>query len=130
MHVADQPARPSVSALHPAIYGMLAGCVVWMMAALWLFFGHDGPTAFMLVVDVFFAAAFLAPLAIIGVSLKSERVQWSSSLRDWLGREFETGQGRVKARDAAIMILIAPAAGAIAITLVSLAAYIAAVNAG
>ena len=50
---------PRHVALHPRVYGMLAGTAVWMVVACWLVFGADAYNALQLAVVTAFALAFL-----------------------------------------------------------------------
>jgi hypothetical protein len=118
---------PTEHGLHPAIYGALIGCTVWMLAAFWTVFGHDTYTGLQLAVSTFFCAMF------IGVPFWLRRLSGAvapdakhSSLRDWASHELSTACGPVEGRQAIVMILLAPAAIALGITGISFIAYLAA----
>lgn len=115
--------------LHPGVYRLLAGSVVWMVLAAWLAFGADAYTALQLAVVVGFALAFLVTPFVLGrlSAARPARVARSDTrFREWLDHDFDTNTGSVRARDAAIMILVAPLAGAIGLTAIGLVAWLAA----
>ena len=118
---------PTERGLHPAVYGALVGCAVWVLAAFWIFFGHDTYTGLQLAVSTFFCIMFVAvPLWLRRLSGVAASETKQSKLRDWASHEFETAYGPIEGRQAAVMVLLAPAAIALGITAVSLIAYLAA----
>jgi hypothetical protein len=120
---------PQHADLHPRVYGMLAGSVLWMVLAAWLAFGSDGYTALQLVVVVGFALAFLLTPFCLSRLAPARAARDATPFRDWLDHDFETNTGTVRTRDAAVMILVAPLAGAIGLTAIGLVAWLAAAGA-
>ena len=112
----------SVTGVHPAVYGLLAGCVALILVAAWLAFAHDGYAALQVVVAAAFAVAFVAtPLVLYRLSGQSIR---AGAFRDWLDSELEVLDGTLSARSALVMIVSAPAACALGITAVSAVAWL------
>lgn len=115
---------PIRTGLHPAVYGILAGCVVWMVAMAWLFFAAGAYAALQVAVVAFFAAAFLVtPYLLFRVARgKGE----PGSFGEWLDGEIEVADHAMSTRAAMTMILCAPIAGAAGFTAVSFVAWLAA----
>lgn len=112
--------------LHPRVYGMLAGSVLWMVLAVWLAFGSDAYTALQLTVVVGFALAFLVTPFCISRIASARTAQAKTPFRDWLDHDFETDTGTLPTRDATVMILVAPLAGAIGLSAIGFIAWLAA----
>ena len=114
----------TVKEVHPAVYGLLAGCVLWIVAAAWFFFAADRYAALQLAVVAGFAAAFLiTPLCLYRLSGKKAE---AGSFREWLDSEIELPDGTLPAKSALAIILCAPVACAAGLTAVSLVAWLAA----
>lgn len=120
---------PRHVALHPKVYGMLAGTAVWMVVACWLVFGADAYNALQLAVVTAFALAFLVTPLVLKRLSPAPRGQAETPFREWLDHDFETNTGPVPAREATVMILVAPMAGAVGITGVGFVAWLASVGA-
>lgn len=110
--------------LHPAVYGLLAGCVLWIVAAAWFFFAVEPYGALQIAVVAFLAVAFLLTPLVLARS--SGARPGPGSFRDWLQGELEVADGSVSGETALAMILCAPVAGAAGITIVSFVAWLAA----
>lgn len=111
--------------LHPHIYGLLVGSVIWITLVVWAFFGSGAYTALQLAVVAAFALAFVAtPLVLWRISAAKQ--EEAGSLQSWLETELETHTGVVHGAHAAVMVLLAPAACAFGLTGVSLVAWLAA----
>jgi hypothetical protein len=118
---------PTERGLHPAVYGALIGCTVWILAAFWIFFGHDTYTGLQLAVSTFFCAMFVGvPVCLWQISRAAASDAGRTKWREWASHEFETIYGPVEGGQAAVMVLLAPVAIALGITSVSLIAYLAA----
>jgi len=119
----------SFDGLHPAIYKALAGFALWMVIAAWIFFSGQGYASFILtVVTGFFLIAAAIPFLIWRVW--RTRSNASAEIRkppfsDWLRGEFETWQGRVESRDAAVEVLLPLGIAAIGMTGLGLMFYVA-----
>jgi hypothetical protein len=113
--------RPVSDQLHPLIYKAIVGLVLWFVVSAWAFFGDGEYMGLLLaVVSGFFFMAVAIPCAL---SLIWQKYQGSDvrrgegiSLRDWASGDFDTWQGRRKAADAAVEILLPIAAVAFGIT--------------
>ena len=108
--------------LHPAVYGALAGCAVWIVAAAWIFYASEAYAALQIAIVAVFASVFL--LVPLWLSRLSRARREAGSFSDWLNADIEIIDGTIKGRTALIMILSAPAAATAGITLVSLVAYL------
>ena len=107
--------RPVSTHLHPIVYWAIVGLVVWFAASAWTFFSAAEYMGLLLaVVTGFFFMVIAIPLAIWLVWRKNRNpdAMWGESipLRDWASGEFETWQGRRKATDAAVEIVMPIAA--------------------
>jgi hypothetical protein len=120
---------PRHRALHPVVYRVMAGAAVWMVVVCWVVFGADSYTGLQLTVVVGFALTFLLIPYVLGRLSPAQRKQDKSSFHDWLGDEFETNTGDVRSRDAMVMVLVAPMAGAVGISAIGFVAWLAATGA-
>ena len=119
---------PAATALHPAVYAMLATCTLWIVAAAWIFFAGNIYAGLQLAVATFFAVMFLStPLWLLRLSRRRQSA--SSEFREWANGEFEIADGRIEARHAAVMVLIAPVAAAVGLTAIGFVAWLAATGA-
>jgi hypothetical protein len=110
--------------LHPGVYAVLAVNVLWMVAACWIFFSQDLYTALQVAVVTFFAAAFmLTPLCLWRLSGQTEKSDLT--YREWSEGELDVLDGPVEAKHAALMVLLAPMAGAVGITAIGFVAALA-----
>lgn len=120
----------SFDGLHPAIYKALAGFALWMVIAAWIFFSGQGYASFILtVVTGFFLIAAAIPFLIWRVwrtrSNPSAAEIRKPPFSDWLRGEFETWQGRVESREAAVEVLLPLGIAAIGMTGFGLMFYVA-----
>jgi hypothetical protein len=116
---------PAATALHPAVYVMLAACTLWMIAAAWIFFAGSLYAGLQLAVATFFAAMFLGtPLWLLSQSRRSRSD--TPEFREWAEGEFELAESRIEARHAAIMVLTAPVAVTVGLTSIGVVAWLAA----
>jgi hypothetical protein len=108
--------------LHPFVYFAAAGCLLWFVLLAWVFFGGQGYTDLALVVvSGFFLMAMAVPFVLWLVYRKYRSgSDGSPSLREWAAGDFEIQQGRRKAVDAAIEILLPLAAAAVGMTAMGL----------
>ena len=118
----QQADKRVVRSLHPAIYMALVGLTLWLALAIWGF-GYDGQTDYLLAIVngfLFIAVAIPATLALMAYRQRNSDEQKSSggdaSLREWMTRDFDTWQDRVKGRNAAVEVLLPMAAIAIGMT--------------
>jgi hypothetical protein len=109
--------RPVSGHLHPLVYVAVVGLVLLYVVSAWTFFGAGEYMSLLLaVVTGFFFMAIAIPYAIWLIwrkyrYLDSDATQSDSiSLRDWASGELETWQGRRKATDAAVEIVLPVAA--------------------
>jgi hypothetical protein len=107
------PTKRVTDRLHPSLYLALVGLGLVYVIAAWGF-GGDGYTDYLLVVAsglIFIAMAIPATLWRIWRSHPHDEGEPSGSLREWAATsEFRTWQDRVKAKNAAIEILLPIAA--------------------
>ena len=122
--------RPVSIHLHPIVYWALVGLAVWFAASAWAFFSAAEYMGLLLaVVTGFFFMAIAIPFAILLVWRKNQdpdiKRRESISLRDWASGEFETWQGRRKATDAAVEIIMPIAAAAFGLMALGIVFYFA-----
>jgi amino acid transporter len=103
--------RPASDQLHPLVYTAVVGLVFWIVVSAWAFFDDgEGMELLLAVVSGFLFIAVAIPFALGLIwrkyqdadAARGERI----SLRDWASGEFDTWQGRRKAVDAAVEILL------------------------
>ena len=117
---------PTETGLHPLVYKALAGCVIWIVAAILLFFGHDRYLLLQLSIVAFLCAAvLLLPFCLWVIWHRDHPDGSRSDFLDWSSHELETASGPVEGRTAAIMVVLAPASVAFGITVTSLIAFLA-----
>ncbi|HTI88272.1 MAG TPA: hypothetical protein VL966_16840 [Alphaproteobacteria bacterium] len=111
---------PRVGELHPVIYEVLAGSVVWTVVALTALFSTDSETSLMLAVVGGFAAAFVGiPLWLRKIA-RSKRAQSKPlPFREWIHARFEVLGGTMAAGEAALLVLLAPVSLAMGLTVAS-----------
>lgn len=120
----SDPNDPVMARLHPSIYKIMIGLVVWMVLAAWGFVasGYSG-----------FALAVVTLFLLMSVGLVT--VLWRISRRGrgtgldkggtrtfdaWLAGNLDTGGSRLKGRDAFAQILLPIGAAAIGMTVLML----------
>jgi len=110
---------PATSVLHSWVYMALIGLALWMVLWVWSFVGA-GETDYIL----FIVSGFI--VTVVGLQLVLMRVQradnttgagtaqsGTDSFREWARGDFEAEQGRLRAGEAALLILLPIAAAAI-----------------
>jgi len=102
--------------LHPIIYVAIAGLASWFVLSVWSF-ASDGYTDYLLAVVSGFIVIFVAlPFVLSMVTREDGGTEPHRSFRGWAECEFDTWQYRLKCRNAAIEILLPPAAIAFSMT--------------
>jgi hypothetical protein len=109
--------------LHPRVYAALAACTLWIVTAIWAFFARDIYSVVQLAVATYFAAVFLATPLVLSL-LSGRHDAPAPKFREWAQGEVEILDGRVDAKHAFVMVLIAPAACGAGITAVGLVAWL------
>jgi len=130
----QQGSRRVTGSLHPAVYMALVGLTLWLGLAIWGF-GYDGQTDYLLAIVngfLFIAVAIPATLALMAYRQRNSDERKSSggdaSLREWMTRDFDTWQDRVKGRNAAVEVLLPMAAIAIGMTAFAIVLHFTAVG--
>lgn len=98
--------------LHPGLYLALAGLALWYILSAWSF-GGDGYTDYLLAIAsglILIAVAIPAALWRIWRNHSHEEGSPNESFRAWAASDFRIWQDHMKARDAAIEILLPIAA--------------------
>ena len=123
-----EPNRPVADRLHPKIWALLIGFVIWFAVAIWSF-GTGGYVDWLLtVVSAFLVIAVLLPVILSRVARdRSKRVR--GTLRDWASGDFQTWQDREKGIEAAAEIVLPIAAAAIGMTAIAIVFHYAAAHA-
>lgn len=115
--------RPQWLDLHPAVYRLLIGSVVWLFVALWLCFGHDAYTALQLGIVAAFLAVFTGVPAVMARLAKRKSQSGQVTFAEWRGGDLDTYTGPVAAGEAALMVVIGPVACVLGLTVISAMAY-------
>ena len=116
--------RPVTDRLHPAVYKFAVGLVLLYIASAWgLFYAAGDPELLLTAVSGLLLFAILIPFA-LWLTWRRHRIDdepaRASPFRAWLFGDFETWQGRLKARDAAIDVLLPLAAVAFGLMLIGI----------
>ena len=112
--------RPVSSEVHPFLFKIVVGLVVWFVLAAWAFFDDSGYTGLLLAVV---SGVFFMAVAIPSILLRAGRKAGGDgsihasqmSFRDWLAGQF-VSQDRRGAAESAVEIMLPIAAAAIGIT--------------
>lgn len=124
---ANRRNHPTETALHPNVNLALVGTLVWSMAAIWMTFGTESYLALQLAIITFLAIMVgLVPYALYQLWHNQHRPAATKSYQEWAGHEFQTASGPVEGKEAAVMVLLAPTAVALGLTVMSLIAALAA----
>lgn len=119
--------RPQFLALHPLVYRLLLASAAGVFLSAWLFFSHDGYTAFQLAVVLAFLVMFVGvPWVMARMTAKRRAAEAAPSFAEWREGDFVTWTGPLPAGQAALMILTAPAAAVLGLFAISAIAYMAA----
>jgi high-affinity Fe2+/Pb2+ permease len=114
--------------LHPMIYRAMAALAAWFVLSAWLLFG-GGDEYFELslgIVSVFLLIVVAIPFVLWLSWWKFEGARAGprrERFREWIAGDFDTGHGRMPARDAVIEILLPLMAVAFGITLFGIVLY-------
>jgi hypothetical protein len=114
--------------LHPSVYKVAAGLILWYAFAAWLMFAAAGYQKFdLIMVSGVMLAAVGIPLVVFFTRRRFLKTHMHVEdaaphpLRTWLANDFDTWQARLSAREAAVQILLPLAAVSVGITLLGIA---------
>lgn len=112
-------AQPRTSRLHMRVYMVLIGLAAWMALWVWSFVGSGEVDYLLFIVTGFIGMVVGLQLVLMWVR-RADKVASDTpadenalSFTDWARREFETERGRLRAGEAALLILLPIAAAAI-----------------
>jgi len=110
---ANRPARLHV---HRQVVRIALAAIAWTLAAVWILFSHSyyGPLLFG-VVTLLVLMFVVLPWVLLRFG-RGREAEPPVTFREWSDGRFETANGPIEARDAAIMILLLPAAIAVGMT--------------
>ncbi|MGH6923048.1 MAG: hypothetical protein ACRED5_04690 [Propylenella sp.] len=112
--------RPVSTNLHPAVYKAMLALALWLVLSIWWGFVGGGESG----LEIAIATVFI--IISVGLPLVALRTWWKSrrrtersnaSFQDWAAGDFETGQGRLPAVEAAVQALLPIAAVAFGMTI-------------
>lgn len=117
--------RPVTDRLHPVVYKLAVGLVVLYVVSAWAMFYRAGdPELLLTAVSGLLLFAILIPFALWLTwrrhRIAEEPAKETLPFRAWMFGDFETWQGRLKGRDAAIDILLPLAAVALGLMLIGI----------
>ena len=120
----DLPNRALIARLHPSIYKIIIGLVVWTVLAAWGF-GLSSYSEFYLTVVTLFLIMATGLVTVLwrisrrgrGTGLDKGR---DRSFDDWLRGEVDTGGSTLRGRDAFAQILLPIGAAAVGMTILML----------
>jgi hypothetical protein len=121
--------RPVFDFLHPRIYAVAAGLVVWFALAAWILFDHQfgkpsDVSLSLAMVSVLLLVAVLLPWA-LSLVWKRYRMPYDGqtqniAFRDWRGGDFEVWGSRLRSMHAAFDMLLPLAAIAFGLTAIGI----------
>jgi hypothetical protein len=110
-------AKRLASDLHPRIYAVMIGLSLWFVLWVWSFFGAGLVGYLLLVVSGFIGVVIALWLILSSVRRPTEIANSNTdqppSFHDWVRGDFATEHGPLSSAEAAIIILLPIAAGAI-----------------
>jgi hypothetical protein len=103
--------RPVFDQLHPRIWGAAAGLIAWFALMAWVLFDRSGDvTLSLMFVTVLFVVAIAVPWTLSLVRRKFGRPYEEhpkpTSFHDWMDGDLAVWGARLRARDAAIDVLL------------------------
>ena len=101
--------KPVFDQLHPRIYGAAVGLIAWFALMAWVLFDRSSDLSLLLMfVTVLFAIAIALPwtLSLIWRKFQMPRHPKPTSFHDWTDGDFAVWGARLRARDAAIDVLL------------------------
>jgi len=112
--------------LHPRVYGLLIGLVLWLVVSVWLFAASGTVDYLLVIVSGFILLALALPLILSRVGRDGAAAGGKPlAYRDWAAADFNVWQGRLRGKEAALLITLPIAAVAIGMTLFGLAFHLA-----
>ena len=120
----NPPTTPN-SRLHSRVYALLIGLALWLVLSVWLFAAGGESDYLLVVVSGFILLAVALPLILSRVGRGDAAENSEPSFHDWAAGDFETWQGKLRGKEAAVLIALPIAAVAIGMTLFGLAFHIA-----
>lgn len=124
--------RPVNKVLHPRVYKLAIALAVWLVLSVWIFAGGGVTDYLLVIVSGFIGIAVALPLILSRVGHNDPArgraepdVEQQTSFHDWADSDFDTWQGRLSGRQAAVQILLPIAAVAFGMTAFGIALHIA-----
>jgi hypothetical protein len=115
--------RPVTGSLHPRVYTVLIGLALWMALWVWSFVGGGETDYILFIVTGFIVVVVALQLVLMRVRRADKPVDADNgaddssdgalSFQQWARGEFEAERGRLRAAEAAVLILLPIAAAAI-----------------
>ena len=116
----NSASRTVTSSLHQRVYTILIGLALWMALWVWSFVGGGETDYILFIVTGFIVVVVALQLVLMRVRRADKTIDNSNSAKDgalsfhdWARGEFETERGRLRAAEAALLILLPIAAAAI-----------------
>ena len=107
--------RPVTGSLHPRVYTVLIGLALWMTLWAWSFVGGGETDYILFIVTGFIVVVVALQLVLLRVRRNGadNSTDGALSFQQWARGEFEVERGRLRAAEAALLILLPIAAAAI-----------------
>ena len=119
----NSASRTVTSSLHPRVYTILIGLALWMALWVWSFVGGDEADYILFIVTGLIVVVVALQLVLMRVRRADKPVDADNgaddsmdgvpSFHQWAQGEFEAERGRLRAVEAALLILLPIAAAAI-----------------
>ena len=117
--------KPVFDELHPGIYGAAVGLIAWFALMAWVLFDRSSDvTLSLMFVTVLFTVAIAVPwtLSLVSKKFRSpyEEHPKTTSFHDWTHGDFAVWGARLRARDAAIDVLLPLVAVSLGLTAIGI----------
>ena len=116
----NSASRTVTSSLHPRVYTILIGLALWMALWVWSFVGGGEADYILFIVTGLIVVVVALQLVLMRVRRVDKTIDENNSAKDgalsfrqWARAEFEADRGRLRAAEAALLILLPIAAAAI-----------------
>jgi hypothetical protein len=122
-NAASRPVTGQTAGIHPVVFEIAIGAVLWFLLVVWTAFAGKGGIDFYLTIVTLFCAIFIS-LFVLVASFTTGDSRWperQTSLRTFLDSDVGIGSETVRGRDVLIEITLVPVALAFAATLIGLA---------
>jgi hypothetical protein len=118
--------RRRSASVHPVVARLGIGTIVWTLGAIWVLFSRSYYGILLFGVVTFLVGVFVTLPWLLFRFGRNNAGPSVPTFRNWLDGDFETGNGPIDAREAAVLILLVPFSIAIGMTAFGILAFLSA----